>query len=331
MGVKATQAGFPVIEDMLTTNRQIQRQHHRVPQGRIRQRSLFAVLGLVGLMALVGYPRAGQTAVYVPPSGSPPTGDIGIPLNISPTLQTKTGDLTFSSGLTIASPSGNPSLTVEGSICWNDPGDRSQCQTTWPAATTPSGSFVKITAPVTDQFGWADISGSPGSISPVALNVRSDIPTTTTPTYALAGQADLTTSNLASFGVYAAAGADLNGNYALSGSAPSTSGWAGYFAGHTAVLSPYDLIIGSGGLNDGQSPTTSEICLNGVCRSSWPTISDTYWNVASNSLEAVDPAWNLAVGGNSSTADFFIEKIAGNNTAVLRTDGAGTSLDLTIQ
>jgi len=331
MGVKATQAGFPVIEDMLPNNRQTQRQQHVMPRRGFRQRRLLTVLAVAGLAALIGFPRSGESAVYLPPAGSPPTGDVGIPLNISPTLQTKTGDLTFQSGLTIASPTGNPTLTVDGSICWNDPGDRSQCQTTWPAASTPTGSFVKITAPVTDQLGWIDISGSAGSVNPVGLNVRSDVPTTSTSTYALAGQADLTTSNLASFGVYAAAGADLNGNYALYGSAPSTSGWAGYFAGNVAVLSPHDLILGSGGLLDGQSPTTSEICLNGVCRSSWPTISDTYWNVAAGSLEAVNPAWNLAVGGNSSSADFFIEKVASNNSAVLRTDGAGVSTDLTIQ
>lgn len=291
--------------------------------------SLGAGLALGTIFAVLGFPGSTNSAVYVPPTGAPPTGTLGLPLNITASYQSKEGALTLSNGLTITSPTGDPNLEVNGRINWNG-----TILNDWPSGSASAANFV-ATTPQTppNQNGWMSLNGPNGTISPAGLWIRSAPPTIALPTYGVWGVSSpfAVFPGVSSYGVLAVAGADTTSNYALYGNGPAVTSWAGYFAGHVTVLAPYDLLVGNGSLTQGPSGTTGEFCINDVCRSTWPTTFDTYWNDLGTSLEAADSSRNLAVGGNNSAAQFYIEKVQSTSSAILTANGTGSSNTLVIQ
>ena len=286
--------------------------------------SLFFVIALV----YIGFPEQLRSAVYTPPSGAPPSGDLGLPLNISSSYQVKDGDLTLGNGLQILSSTGIPTLEVNGRINWF--GD---LQTDWPSAIVPGVDLVKITPTVPpEQTGWMHVVGTnnPTLGQEQALLVISPKPTIAAPTYGVWGIASPNIGGSSSYGVYAQAGSNSNQNFALHGNAPAMTSWGGYFAGNVAIMPPFDLVVGNGVLLEGLNPGTGEICLNDICRSTWPTASDLYWTDAGTSIEAVNSSWNMAAGGSDAAAQFFAEKIPSGNM-VIKSNGTGSSNVLVVQ
>lgn len=291
--------------------------------------SLGLVLVLAAITAVLGFPGAINSAVSVPPTGAPPTGTLGLPLNITASYQAKEGALTLDNGLTITSPTGNPNLEVNGRINWNG-----TVLNDWPSGSASATDFV-ATTPQTppNQDGWISLNGQAGTISPAALWVNSAPPTIALPTYGVWGVSSpfAVLPGVSSYGVLAVAGADATSNYALYGNGPAVTSWAGYFAGNVTVLAPFDLLVGNGSLTQGPSGTTGEFCINDVCRSTWPTTFDTHWSDLGTSLETADSSRNLAVGGNSSSAQFYIEKIQSTSSVIVTANGTGSSNLLVIQ
>jgi hypothetical protein len=205
----------------------------------------------------------------------------------------------------------------------------------------PGETLVQTAKPApSEQPGFVDLLGQDGSYvagdgfgRPFGLDVASSVPliTPNTPTYAVMGWAGPTSVVGSSYGVYAAAGADSPYNYALYGFANTPTGWAGYFEGNVNILPPFDLIVGTR-TQSGPSPTTGEICINNMCRSTWPTSADSYWADATNALEAINTSWGLAAGGKNGITDaFYVQSFPSNNTAELTNNGTASSNTLTIQ
>lgn len=289
----------------------------------INRRSLTVVGVLVLLSASYGwlFNETKAAGWKDPGSCSPPidvTGcPIGAQLNTADSIQTKSGDLTLVSGLTISELIVGDATPPDTSICWNG-----VCKSNWGEVGGPSGNFLplniassgyaSIQAPAEALAAWHSWAGPPaGGASTAAVSAVSD------------------GDSVVSYGLYARANYDSRENAALFARAPAGKvAWAAYFAGDVRVAVPWDVVVGGNGTPSSNLPVElGELCIADVCRSTWPAsgTGDANWAESGNYLQLATNSYNLGIGGNGSGAPFFVKAAPQQYAADLVVRGSGTT------
>lgn len=359
-------------------------------QRNIRLRNIGGVAGVFALVVFLYAWQSDVTEAQAPaatwrdngqcamPSGSTAC-QVGAPINLSSTTETKTGPLKFKNGLTVSNPvagtcNGDSSvlcagstadaankvcvnsnagsvcladanLKVEGPFTWNG-----VAITYWRDVTGATGTFVPLHFGAYDDptfdpkwdVGYVSIKG-PAATSgrSSTFRVKAGIPSVDppVPTTAVTASTSVDPATPQSYAIVARAGAAGDQNMAFYGYTPTgaKNAWAGYFRGDVVVKATgaggkkWDFIIG--GTAAPNDNNVAELCLSDVCVSSWPTdlAGDDLWFDTSGYLQVKDPTWNLAVGGDSSSAPFVVEPVPAQSVTNLVDRGEGRSSTLVIQ
>lgn len=307
------------------------------------------------LSEAVGWRDAAQCAIPSSTTDCP----VGAPLNVSDSIQTKgsvagrTGSLTLTGGLTISGGhcnvnsfvsctndaacvaasagttcTGYPDLIVNGGITWNG-----QIKNGW-GGITQSDAYVPLH--VTDagsNVGYMSVAGGPGTADPLsAITAIAATPTSSITTYGAYGIDNSAPVGI-SYGVKARARANTPMNAAVYGFVPNNAqnAWAAYFKGDVYISGGHDLTIGGGGYINPSAG--SELCIAEVCHSTWssPGVGDGQWDKSGSYLQAKNALWNVAIGGNDSSAPFFVTPVSTQMKTDLHVKGGGQSDTLLIE
>ncbi len=300
---------------------------------------------------------------------------VGAPVSISASTETKTGPLNLKNGLTISNPNagtcnGNQTVTCSGTtpdaankVC-TDSNAGSVCLAD--ANLYVTGPFVWNGA--TPVVSWGDVTGATGTFVPLhtetydpavfaydegymsiqgptavagrtsALKAKAGIPLADpmTPTSGIVAYDNA--SAVPSYAVVARTGAAGDTNMALYGYTPANSkyAWAGYFRGNVVTKASvgtkkWDFIIG--GTAEPNDNNVAELCFLDVCVSSWPTdlAGDDLWYDTSGYLQVKDAEWNLAIGGDTTSAPFVVTPVPAQSVVNVVNNGLGKSSSLIVQ
>lgn len=263
-------------------------------------------------------------SVWTPTPTTAPGGPVGIPINTSRSIQTITGStniVSLNGGLTVADTIGNPKLTIGSALQpvtlrWNGVD-----YLNWPGVTT--GSYVRLNE---SAQGWASIQGpnAPcGTCLLSAWNITAGTPSAGSPSYGLYAQDDPSGVGT-SYAVYGETNVNTLGSAGIAGYAPSySSSWAAFFYGNVGLSPNADIFVG--GSRTSGDVAAGELCLDDLCRSTFPADlpADNYWtdNSGISKIEVKDVSYDLAIGGTGPGAPFFIDSIPSQSSVDVRNLG----------
>lgn len=223
----------------------------------------FTLMVLTVLVAASAKPAR----AFTEPTQAPPGGAVSAPLNTSNATQTKSGRLIIQGGLEVQPEIRIGSVGANNALCLNDPGDGSQCITSW-TQVVPSNAVTLWSINTPTSLPWIT-SGTlkNADLGYAAIQARSD------QAWALAGQAaDPTATTPLSFGVYGlSAPGGTTASYAVYGLARKTNdvaifggpaaGVSGHFAG---LFSGRTVVFGNFGVNQIAPAAAAVINANGA-------------------------------------------------------------------
>lgn len=284
----------------------------RIPASHLHKRIALLLCVALGVFAYT----AGVLAQWTDPTIDIPgvSGSGGVdtmPLTTGNVDQTKIGPLTVWKNVSALT-----NLNVTGSLCWNGT-TGAACRNGWESANI--GSYVRLQTEQLqiDDYGFINLRNPDVAISQFTLRgIAADPESGLTVRAGVVGIAARSSDGY-SYGVAGSAGtadlADHYGVYATDGG--NHDAFAARFNGNVAFVGlpgESDLVVGRmydgggnllGGITTARGNSLSEVCLNGVCRSTWDAGADTEWavNTASATLWPGLATRGLSIGNGNFT------------------------------